>query len=318
MNRKTSAAGGAVGVSADMPQIGRTPPSCSPLRRDRERGRGWRGLAREALAGTLRPVMGLLLLALSAAQAAAGADQPLELRYRFSWAGVPISELALRHVINSGVYQTELVIASIGLADQVVHFRGASRANGRYEEQDGFSVSRFRSASSSYRKSRTILVGFDPHTGDVVELELTKRGEPDRSKVPAALQKGVIDPLTALVQLRHRLAMGQLDDYTAAVFDGRRRFDLKAHVVGRDMVEIAGRRQPVIELQVGLDLIAGANQDELDDAEAEDDQLRMRLLLSDDERLIPLQLSTMDSLFTATAEIMPECLGPGGCPPVSG
>ena len=26
MNRKTSAAGGAVGVSADMPQIGRTPP----------------------------------------------------------------------------------------------------------------------------------------------------------------------------------------------------------------------------------------------------------------------------------------------------
>jgi hypothetical protein len=268
-------------------------------------------LARGALAG-------ILLLAVSAAQAAAGADQPLELRYRFSWAGVPISEVALRHVINSGVYQTELAIASIGLADQLVHFRGVSRATGRYESQGGFSAARFRSVSSSYRKSRTILVGFDPHTGDVVELELTKRGEPDRSKVPAALQKGVIDPLTALVQLRHRLAMGQLDDYTAAVFDGRRRFDLKAHVVGRDTVEIAGRRQPVIELQVGLALIAGANQDELDDAEAEDDQLRLKLLLSDDERLIPLRLSTMDSLFTATAEIMPECLEPGGCRPVSG
>jgi hypothetical protein len=46
--------------------------------------------------------------------------------------------------------------------------------------------------------------------------------------------------------------------------------------------------------------------------------MRLKLLLSDDERLIPLQLSTMDSLFTATAEIMPECLEPGGCPPVSG
>ena len=119
---------------------------------------------------------------------------------------MPIAELALRHVINSGIYQTELGIASIGLADQLVHFRGVSRATGRYEAQDGFSVSRFRSASSSYRKSRSIVVGFDPRTGDVIELELTKRGEPDRSKVPAALQKGVIDPLTALVQLRHRLA----------------------------------------------------------------------------------------------------------------
>jgi hypothetical protein len=136
--------------------------------------------------------------------------------------------------------------------------------------------------------------------------------------VPAALQKGVIDPLTALVQLRHRLAVGELEVYTAAVFDGRRRFDLTAQVVGRDTVEIAGRSQPVIELRVGLDLIAGANQDELDDAEAEDDQLRLKLLLSDDGRLIPLQLSTLDSLFTATAEILPECLEPGGCRPVSG
>ena len=318
MNRGTSAAGRAVGVSAEMPEIGRTPPSCSPLPRHRERGRGWLGLARGVRGRTLGPVLGLLLLAVSAVQAAAGADQPLELRYRFSWAGVPISEVALRHLINGGVYQTELAIASIGLADQLVHFRGVSRATGRYEPQDGFTVARFRSVSSSYRKSRTILVGFDPHTGDVIELELTKRGEPDRSKVPAALQKGVIDPLTALVQLRHRMATGQLADYTAAVFDGRRRFDLTARVVGRNTVEIAGRRQPVIELQVGLALIAGANQDELDDAEAEDDQLRLKLLLSDDERLIPLRLSTMDSLFTATAEIMPECLGPGGCPPVSG
>jgi hypothetical protein len=74
----------------------------------------------------------------------------------------------------------------------------------------------------------------------------------------------------------------------------------------------------VIELQVGLDLIAGANQDDLTNAQAENDQMRLKLLLSDDERLIPLQLSTVDSLFTATAEILPECLEPAGCPPVSG
>ncbi len=317
MSRGPSAAGIAANASNGLPESGHTPGGPS-LPRDSERAIVRPGSARGALAGMVRPAVALLLLALTATHAAAGADQPLELRYRFSWAGVPIADLALRHLVNGGVYQTELAIASIGLADQLVHFRGVSRATGRYEPQDGFSASRFRSASSSYRKSRSILVGFDPRTGDVIELELTKRGEPDRSKVPASLQKGVIDPLSALVQLRHRLAAGQLEDYTAAVFDGRRRFDLNARVVGRNVVEVAGRRLPAIEVQVGLALIAGANQDDLDDAEAEDNQLRLKLLLSDDERLIPLQLSTIDSLFTATAEIIPECLESGGCPPVSG
>jgi hypothetical protein len=56
----------------------------------------------------------------------------------------------------------------------------------------------------------------------------------------------------------------------------------------------------------------------MDEAEAGENRLRLKLLLSDDERLIPLQLSTLDSLLTATAEILPECLGPAGCPPLSG
>jgi hypothetical protein len=295
-----------------MAEIGRMPPQRPGPGRANARGRGWLRAAQAGLAG-----VSLLLLALTAAYAT-GADRPLELRYRFTWAGVPIAELGLRHATDSAAYQTELAIATIGLADQLVHFRGISRATGRYQAQHGFTASRFRSASSSYQKSRRILVRFDPRTGDVIELELTKRGEPDRSKVPAPLQKGVIDPLTALVQLRHRLAVGELGGYTAAVFDGRHRFDLRATVKDRRQVEIAGQVRPVIELEVGLDLIAGANQDDLDDAEAGDNQLRLKLLLSDDELLIPLQLSTMDSLFTATAEIMPECLGPGGCPRVSG
>lgn len=264
-------------------------------------------------------LIGLLLYALSGGQAAAGFDEPVELRYRFTWAGLPFAELGLRHATNRTVYQTEVAIRTIGLADQLVGFRGSSHATGLYEEPDGFSASRFRSDSRSYRKSRRIMVRFDRETGDVIDLELTRSGEPDRSKVPEALQKGVMDPLTAVLQMRHRLATaGDLEGYSAAVFDGRRRFDAEAEVVGRHRAEIAGRNWPVIELEISLTWIAGANADDIDDAEAGENQLRLKLLLSDDERLIPLQLSTMDSLLTATAEIMPECLGPAGCTLVSG
>jgi hypothetical protein len=292
------------------PSLRRPPPGA--------RVRGWLGLARVDLPAALRLVIGVLLLALGAARAAAGSDEPIELRYRFTWAGVPLAELGIRHATNSTVYQTEVAIRTIGLADQLVGYRGYLHATGQYEEPDGFSASRFRSASSSYRKSRRILVRFDRETGDVIELELTRRGEPDRSKVPEALQKGVMDPLTAVLQMRHRLsATGDLEGYTAAVFDGRRRFDAEARVIGRHRAEIAGQARPVIELEIGLTWIAGANADDIDEAEAGENRLRLKLLVSDDQRLIPLQLSTMDSLLTATAEIMPECLGPAGCPPAA-
>jgi Protein of unknown function (DUF3108) len=316
-NREALAASEMVRVSADMLQFRHT-----LSRRAAPKGRAFRMIERAALRHlALRQwlLVGILAYALAAGQAMAGSDTPIELRYRFSWAGVPIAELGLRHAIDSTVYQTEIAIRTIGLADQLLGYRSASSATGKYEEPDGFTASRFRSASTSYRKSRRILVRFDHETGDVIELALTKRGEPDRSKVPEALQKGVMDPFTAVLQMRHLLAAtGDLAGYTAAVFDGRRRFDAKARVTGRHETEIAGENLRVIEVEIGLTWIAGANEDDIDEAEAGDNQVRLKMLLSDDERLIPLQLSTTDSLLTATAEIMPECLGPAGCPPVSG
>jgi hypothetical protein len=300
-----------------MPHFRSRPLSCPRSPRSPRLGSLRLALARRAAPHCL--LIGLLLCALSAGQASGASDESVELRYRFTWAGVPVAELGLRHATDKTMYQTEISIRTIGLADQLIGFRGSSHATGRSEEPDGFRASRFRSASSSYRKSRRILVRFDRETGDVVELELTRRGEPDRSKVPEALQKGVTDPLTAVLQMRHRLATtGNLDGYRVAVFDGRRRFDAEAKLIGRHRAEIAGRSWPVIELEMNLTWLAGANSDDMDKAEAGDNRLRLKLLLSDDARLIPLRLSTMDSLLTATAEIMPECLYPSGCALVSG
>jgi Protein of unknown function (DUF3108) len=265
-------------------------------------------------------IAALLLLTLIAGPARAESNEPLDLRYRFSWAGVPIAMFRLRHLTNAVLYQTELGIETTGLADQLFGFRSVSRATGAYEPPDRFTASRFRADSSSYRKSRRILVRFDPKTGDVIDLDMTRSGEPDRSKVPEALQKGVIDPLTALIELRHRLAAPETAaaGYKAAVFDGRRRFELNARTIGRGQAEIAGGAQQVIEVEVRLKWLAGSNQDEMEPAQAGDDTFRLELLLSDDERLIPLRLMTLDSLFTAKAEIVPECLGPQGCESVSG
>lgn len=279
-------------------------------------------MAARRVTGRLRRLLaGMLLYALAATPAVAGSDQPLDLRYRFSWAGVPIAVFGLRHITDTVIYQTELEMETTGLADQLFGYRSLARATGAYQAPDRFTASRFRSAYTSNKKSRRILIRFDPATGDVVELEITKRGEPDHTKVPEALQKGVMDPLTALVQLRHHLAAANStgpNGYVAAVFDGRRRFDLEANVVGRGRTEIAGRDRPVIQVEIGLKWLAGSNADDMEPAQAGDDTFRLELLLSDDDRLLPLRLRSLDSLFTAKIEIIPECLGPQGCQAVSG
>jgi len=271
-------------------------------------GRGARGL-----------IVALLFVCFAGGQAGAGADEQLDLRYRFSWAGVPIAVFGLRHVTNAVIYQTELQIESTGLADQLFRYRSLTSATGAYGAPNRFTASRFRTSYTSHRKSRRIMVRFDPDTGDVIELEITRRGEAERSKVPQALQRRVMDPLTAFNDLRHRLASQEgTDGYAAAVFDGRRRFDLEASVTGREPAEVAGRVQPVIRVEIRLKWLAGSNQDDMEPAQAGNDTFRLELLLSDDERRLPLRLTTLDSLLTAKLELMPECLGPEGCPAVSG
>ena len=265
-------------------------------------------------------IAALLLCFLATAHAAARTDEPFDLRYSFSWAGVPIAVFRLQHVTNAVVYQTELKIDTTGLVDQLFGYRSLSRATGSYDPPDRFTASRFRSTYTSSRKSRRILIRLDPDTGDVIDLDITRNGEPERSKVPEALQKGVTDPLTALIQLRERLARAPSagDSYKAALFDGRRRFDLEARVIGRGQTEIAGRPQGVIAVEVNLRWLAGSNRDEMEDAAAGENRFRLELLFSDDDRLIPLRLRTLDSLFTVQVEILPECLGPQGCEAVSG
>lgn len=273
------------------------------------------------LRGVIAAVVLLALAVPAASPALAGAAGPLDLRYRLSWAGLPIAEIRLQHRLNDRRYRSEIEVETIGLLDQLLGYRAQARATGDHQEAD-LVPRKYQNAYQSHRKSRRVLIRFDPATGDVVELEITKRGEPDRSKVPESLQKGVVDPLTAFFELRQQaaaaMAGGGALGFAAAVFDGRRRYDLDARLIGREQATVAGREWSVIKLELTLVWIAGSNQDDTDGAEAEADTFRLELLLSDDERLIPLQLQTLGSMFTAKVELLPECAGPDGCPAISG
>ncbi len=256
-------------------------------------------------------ISGLIALALTAGALRAEPDEPLSLRYGVYWAGFQIATLALDHRVDSSQYRSELLVKTVGLVEKLAHYRSKTLAVGRLEPDESLAPITFSSEYSSHKKDRRAVVRFDRESGDVVDLKITKRGKPDSSKVPVALRKNVTDPLTAFFQLRDFVATaGAHEPYTAAVFDGRRRYDLAAEVTDHDRVWVAGRKRQVIRVGITLTLLAGSD---LDDVELDDNQLTLELLLSDDQRLLPLKMELLDGTPGASIELLEDCSGEAGC-----
>jgi Protein of unknown function (DUF3108) len=271
-------------------------------------------MSRPVARATLVLVSGLIALVLVAALARAAEQRPLDLRYGLYWAGFQIATLKLQHAVEPSSYDAKLVIETVGLLDKLVNYRARTLAHGEIGPGGRLLPVRFSTAYQSHKKARTALVIFDPASGDAVDVRITKRGEPDSSKVPAALRRDVIDPLTAFLSIRDHIAAGLADvPFSAQVFDGRRRYDLAAQVTGHDRATVAGHDQAVVRVALTLKFVAGSNPDDLDDIATDDDRMEFELLLSDDERLLPLQMRMLNSILTASIELLQDCSGEPGC-----
>jgi hypothetical protein len=257
---------------------------------------------------------GVLALALAGSLARAADPEPHDLRYGVYWAGLQIATLKLKHEVAPAGYKAKLVVETVGLTERLVRYRARTLAAGEVAPDRGLLPQSFSSEYQTRKKARRAVVTFDPASGDVVDLAITKRGKPDRSKVPEELRKGVIDPLSAFLGIREHLArMRPGTPYHAPVFDGRRRYDLEASVVGHDRATIAGREQPVLRLALAVTFVAGADPDDLDEIASDPERMQFDLLLSDDERLLPLQMRMQGSLLPASIELLQDCSGAAGC-----
>jgi Protein of unknown function (DUF3108) len=270
-------------------------------------------LSRALARATIVLISGLIAFMLSVAPVRADGGGPLALRYGVYWAGFQIATLTLEHQVRSTRYRSQLLIETVGLVEKLVRYRAKTSASGRLGE-DGLLPVTYSSEYRSRKKDRRSIVKFDPQSGDVVDLEITKRGKPDDSDVPEELRKNVTDPLTAFFQLRDHLATAdQGDVFTAKIFDGRRRFDVAARMLGRDRAWIAGRQQRVVKLALTLEFLAGADHDDLDEVAVEDNRIKGELLLSADERLLPLRLRLLHQPLGGSIELLEDCSSEAGC-----
>lgn len=254
----------------------------------------------------------LLLAALSPLGSRATADPKIDLRYAVSVTGLKIADLALTIAPQGPNVMSELTMRSIGLvammSDAFSQLTATSRRAAPEPMPELFHAYYYKSD-----RTRKITIRYGEH-GGIAGLVYDNNGRVKPSDVPPALQKGTIDPLTAFLRLRDWLPAAAAatgpKSITLPVFDGRKRIDLQANYLGRD------RYEDKLVYALKVQLIARYGFDKGDSLVTFPDDPTgrwLKVLVSDDSRLVPLRIQTENTSLTSVIELTEDCGGSHKC-----
>lgn len=261
-------------------------------------------------------LIALALLGFGSAPVAATPDLGFDLRYAMHWGGVHVADVTLAYDPEPGSYTSGFQIEAVGLAKLFTRYKGRAAISGLRNGGVELEPENYQYGYTTRKSTRQADVTFDPQTNSAVEVVSLKRGKPDSVDVPRELWVGVIDPLTAFLNIRTQLAavqQGRFEPVRAQIFDGRRRYDVEVVPVAREQARLNGARVPALRVEMTLDPIAGFSDDDFVTKKPGEDAVRMEALLTDDERLIPLQVRTLNAPVALIFNLQKDCSGANGC-----
>jgi len=205
--------------------------------------------------------------------------------YRVYWAGLPAGDIKLTLRDDPGGYRDEIAIRSEGLPRFVTRFHGSAASGGKLVAnrlpQPGYYDAHYDLRKS---KNKRLSMRFASRAGALV----AERGPEDTSTKPPlaeGFRQNVVDPLSALTAIRDTLRRGNRGTFTVPVYDGSRRFDVKARVLPKKPGE------QDLRLELTLAPIAGFKGETSDDGDPDDAPRPVDLKMTDDARLMPLSMS---------------------------
>jgi hypothetical protein len=261
----------------------------------------------EAKARTISPYIraGFVCLLSFAAPAARGGETAA--LYQAYWAGLAAGDIRLTLRDETGGYRSQIEIRSAGLPAVVTRFRGSAVSEGRLAAGRLPSPARFEAAYDlRKRRDRRLSMVFAAR-GDGL---LAERGAVDTSRkppLPEGLRSNVLDPLSALAAIRDALRRGDRGSFTVPVYDGARRFDASVRVLPKRAA------QPGIELELMLLPIAGFKGETSDDGDPDSAPRPVALTLTDDQRLMPLSMTTTIYYLPLVVQLTRWCAADAPC-----
>ncbi|TCS63061.1 DUF3108 domain-containing protein [Varunaivibrio sulfuroxidans] len=190
------------------------------------------------------------------------------LRYQANWSGLHVADFTLGFDDEKGRYVNTFHLVTRGLLGWFTRFDIAATATGLHQSPPGndaaatYTAQEYRVDYTTKNALRWIKITFSaPHApaharkgsrplpGHPGKIE-NKAADKD---IPARLRTDVTDPLSALSQLiegvREHLSGGPAN-FSIAVFDGKRRLDLKARYLGPITRTIMEKKYPAYRLRV--------------------------------------------------------------------
>lgn len=237
---------------------------------------------------------------------------PIALQYRATWAGLPAADIVLRLEDEAASYRTRLDLRTVGVPRWLTRFAARAVSEGTWSAEGAAVPRRYEAVYDlRKRKDKCASLRFREQDGVLV----AERGPEDTSSKPSppeAIRRGAVDPLTALVAVRRRLASGTLGrsgGFAIPVFDGARRFDVEGAI---SPAHRPGDR--LLQVRLVLRPIAGFDDRTSDQDEAVDERPReVEIAFTDDARLLPVRLSIPIGGFAALVSVERECTAERPC-----
>ena len=178
-----------------------------------------------------------------AAETAVG-DRRIAVRWTITWGGLPIFKAKLRTEIADGRYSATFDARSLGVVEVAAKSRTFWRTAGRV---DGSAMApetmrqRYLMKRGGYRE---ISMAWGPSGAVSTQID-PPENKGKRKTVPQELQRGTLDPLTAILNGLVAPRVGPPCKYEAKIFEGRRRIDIRLsfHRYGKAL-RLAGHKLP--------------------------------------------------------------------------
>jgi hypothetical protein len=172
------------------------------------------------------------LALLSPANAAAQRPpQTIVATWLVTWLAIPVIRGRFKMKISGDRYEAWFGAKSFGAFDPILRIRMNWYVSGQVRGGE-FRPERFIQNYRDRREKRKTIMAWRP-SGAIHTRLLPPESPGKRKKVSPELQLGTVDPMSALLSIISQPVRGRACQYTARIFEGRRRVNARLKLIGR-------------------------------------------------------------------------------------
>ncbi|MCB2109152.1 MAG: DUF3108 domain-containing protein [Rhodobacteraceae bacterium] len=245
------------------------------------------------------------------------------LLYEIMLGGLHIGDSMVTFSQSPDAYRTSLSMTSRGMLQWMQNFSAGVSSEGQLVGSATDAITpvplTYRRAWTAPEMASTMTMHFDPRTGLATSEEklfnpatgatLTPEDMPWNTRrsplpdVPEKLRLGAMDPVAAFVSARLAIRDAGKSEVRVPIYDGRRRYDIISTASTPRSYTIRDQTHDVVPVTSRVEPVFGFEPD------AED---RMRegegkVLFSNDERFVPLQVILGNSMFSSVMNLVADC-----------